>query len=63
MLLLGTAFADGARERVPGYVTDLEGTILRSLFGECVHSNYWKPENAVVGGCDNVMLKAPVDID
>ncbi len=58
ILMSSTVYAE--RELVPGYITDSEGTILRSSYGECVHSSYWKPENAVVVGCDNVVLNAPI---
>ncbi len=60
MLISNTVYAE--RELIPGYITDSEGSILRSSYGECVRSSYWKPENAVVVGCDNVVLKAPIEI-
>ncbi|MFV1984460.1 MAG: OmpA family protein [Thiohalomonadales bacterium] len=55
-LLTNTAFAE--RERVPGYVTNSNGTIVRGSSGECVHSSTWKPKMATVVGCDGVILKA-----
>ncbi len=60
VLISNTVYAE--RELIPGYVTDSEGSILRSSYGECVRSSYWKPKNAVIVGCDNVVLKAPIEI-
>lgn len=58
--LLVTNMAYAEREILPGYVTSSDGTIARSSSGECVRTSSWKPEDAVVVGCDGVMLKAPV---
>jgi OOP family OmpA-OmpF porin len=57
-LITGSAHAE--RERVPGYVTNSKGEIIRGTTGECMHSTTWKPAMATVVGCDDVVLKAPV---
>lgn len=36
---------------IPGYVTDSQGVIVRTGFGECWHTDRWKPGMAVPG-CD-----------
>jgi len=48
------------RETAPGYVTGSDGGIARSSSGKCVHTSDWKPADAVIVGCDGVILKAPV---
>ncbi|KOR29900.1 hypothetical protein TI04_07505 [Achromatium sp. WMS2] len=49
-LISGLALADG----IPGYVTDSQGVIVRNSYGECWHTDRWRPELAVVG-CDGMV--------
>jgi outer membrane protein OmpA-like peptidoglycan-associated protein len=60
LLVAGTAH--GERPRAPGYATDSQGEIVRSGDGSCVRGSEWKPEMAVVVGCDGVVLKAPTKV-
>lgn len=39
------------KNTIPGYVTDSQGVIVRTGFGECWHTERWKPGMAVPG-CD-----------
>jgi len=59
LLASSVAFADTSRDVAPGYVTGSDGGIARSSSGECVRTSAWEPKNAVIVGCDNVILKAP----
>ena len=59
VLATGTAFAE--RENVPGYSTDSNGTIMHDGAGNCIRTENWTPEKAVVVGCDGVVLKAPTE--
>lgn len=59
-IITGSAHAE--RVTAPGYVTGSDGTIARDELGECMHTSSWKPEMAVVVGCDGVMLKAPTQV-
>lgn len=61
VLVTSTVYAE--RERVPGYVTSSDGSIMRGKTGECMHSSTWTKKLATVVGCDNVTLKAPTEID
>ncbi|MET0089608.1 MAG: OmpA family protein [Candidatus Thiodiazotropha sp.] len=56
-----TALAE-SRTPVPGYVMDYDGNIVRSGYGECLHTGYWKPEMATVTGCDGYELNKAVKI-
>jgi len=61
ILLASSAVSAGTdRETLPGYVTGSDGGIARSSSGECVRTSDWQPKNAVIVGCDDVILKAPV---
>ncbi len=60
LFIAGAAYAE--RERVPGYVTDSDGTIVRDISGGCLRSSSWTPEKAVVVGCDGVVLHAPTEV-
>lgn len=48
-----------AAAQADGYLTDSSGSVVQNSYGECVHTSYWEPENAVVG-CDNVIAKVEV---
>ncbi|MFV1982728.1 MAG: OmpA family protein [Thiohalomonadales bacterium] len=61
VLISNVALAE--RERVPGYITNSDGTILRGSSGECMHSSGWTEKMAIVVGCDGVVLKAPTEVD
>lgn len=56
-----TSVVGGERDRVPGYVTGSDGTIMHSGNGECIRSSDWAPKMATVVGCDGVVLKAPIE--
>jgi len=60
LLVVSPAYADNNREIAPGYVIGSDGGIARSGSGECVRTSGWEPKNAVIVGCDDVILKAPV---
>jgi OOP family OmpA-OmpF porin len=61
-LLAATFTQARAEDDAPGYVENTRGNIVRSGFGECVHTGYWKPEMANIVGCDGVTLDAPVEV-
>ncbi|MFI4940224.1 MAG: outer membrane protein OmpA [Burkholderiales bacterium] len=41
------------------YVQDANGMIVHDAFGDCVHTGYWTPKDAVVVGCDGVLPPPP----
>jgi OOP family OmpA-OmpF porin len=54
-----SAQADAIQAPKPysAYVQDASGIIVRDTFGDCVHTGYWTPADAVVVGCDGVVAK------
>ncbi len=60
LLVVSAAYAGTDRETLPGYVVASDGGIARSSSGTCVRTSDWKPADAVIVGCDGVILKAPV---
>jgi OOP family OmpA-OmpF porin len=40
-----------------GYVSDVNGNIVKDAAGNCVHSGSWTAANAVVPGCDGFVAK------
>jgi OOP family OmpA-OmpF porin len=41
------------------YVQDIDGNIVRDTFGNCLHTGYWTPADAIVVGCDGVLPPPP----
>ena len=60
-LLAGSAQAE-TRGEVPGYMTDSSGEIWRDSSGECWHGSDWTPADAIVVGCDGMVLDAPIEV-
>ena len=42
-----------------GYLTDSTGQVVRNSYGECVHTGFWTPDQAVVG-CDGKVAEVVV---
>lgn len=59
--MLITAASVHARE-FSGYASDGENNVIRSGFGDCVHTGYWAPADATVVGCDGVVVDATVEV-
>ena len=51
-LYLGSAHAGS------GYLKDSAADIVRNGYGECWHTGFWQPEDAVVG-CDGMKMREP----
>lgn len=45
-----------------GYMESASGNILRSGSGDCVHTGYWKAENANIVGCDDHSLNLEAEV-
>jgi OOP family OmpA-OmpF porin len=63
-LVSGTAIAGEECVRVPGYVTDCSGVIVRTDnprlgINECWHTSEWTPEMAVIG-CDGKVAEVAI---
>jgi OOP family OmpA-OmpF porin len=51
-----------SRDKAPGYAEDSSDNILRSGGGDCVRTGSWKPGDATIVGCDEVVLDVEVEI-
>ncbi len=51
-----------AKRGTTGYAADTRSNIVRSGYGDCVHTGTFKPENATIVGCDGVTLDPVVEI-
>ena len=52
----GTIF--GSAHAGSGYLKDSAADIVRNGYGECWHTGFWQPEDAVVG-CDGMKMREP----
>lgn len=52
------SFAPVSAHGNPGYLTDTNGIVVRSTWGDCWHTGSWTPALATVVGCDGVLAKA-----
>ena len=50
------------RDEARGYFQDSRGNVVKSTYGDCWHTGYWKPENATIVGCDGVVVDASVEV-
>ncbi len=50
------------RDEARGYFQDSRGNIVTSEYGDCWHTDTWKPENATIVGCDGVVVDAKVEV-
>lgn len=62
LLLAGLATASGAGFAAPGYVDDTGGSIVRTGYGDCLHTKRWSIPNAIVE-CDPEIVAARDGID
>jgi len=51
-----------AVDQAPGYVENPSGNIVRSGFGDCVHTGYWTEEMATIVGCDGYVLDLEAEV-
>jgi OOP family OmpA-OmpF porin len=57
-LATGSAIAE---DRIaPGYAEDSSSNVVTTSSGDCLHTGSWTEANAVIVGCDGVILNAPV---
>lgn len=42
-----------------GYLLDSSGDVVRNSYGDCIHSGFWTPEQAIVG-CDGKLAEVAV---
>jgi OOP family OmpA-OmpF porin len=58
MLASGSVFAE---DRIaPGYAEDSTSNVVTTGSGDCLHTGSWTEADAVIVGCDGVVLNAPV---
>lgn len=57
-LIIGIACVNAGAE---GYVKSSSGEVVRNSFGECWHTPYWTPGDAIVG-CDGKVAATPVAV-
>jgi OOP family OmpA-OmpF porin len=58
VLATGSAFAE---DRIaPGYAEDSTSNVVTTGSGDCLHTGSWTEADAVIVGCDGVILNAPV---
>jgi OOP family OmpA-OmpF porin len=58
VLATGSAFAE---DRIaPGYAEDSSSNVVTTGSGDCLHTGSWTEADAVIVGCDGVILNAPV---
>lgn len=46
--------------RIPGYLTDTSGKVVKNSYGECWHAGFWTPANAIAECDPNFIKKAEV---
>lgn len=54
----GSAIAED--RTAPGYAEDSESNVVTTGSGDCLHTGSWTEADAVIVGCDGVVLNAPV---
>ena len=58
VLAAGSVFAE---DRIaPGYAEDSSSNVVTTGSGDCLHTGSWTEADAVIVGCDGVVLNAPV---
>ena len=58
VLATGSVFAE---DRIaPGYAEDSSSNVVTTSSGDCLHTGSWSEADAVIVGCDGVILNAPV---
>jgi len=58
VLATGSVFAE---DRIaPGYAEDSSSNVVTTSSGDCLHTGSWTEADAVIVGCDGVILNAPV---
>ena len=58
VLATGSVFAE---DRIaPGYAEDSSSNVVTTGSGDCLHTGSWTEADAVIVGCDGVILNAPV---
>ena len=62
MLVAGSVFAADDRDLVPGYAEDASSNVIKTEFGDCLHTGSWRESDATLVGCDGVVLNAPVEV-
>ncbi|MDX2458130.1 MAG: OmpA family protein [Gammaproteobacteria bacterium] len=58
VLATGSVFAE---DRIaPGYAEDSSANVVTTSSGDCLHTGSWTEADAVIVGCDGIVLNAPV---
>ena len=57
-LLAASAMTMAQVQAADGYWNAMGDTVWRSGSGDCLHTNYWNPDMAIVG-CDGKVAEAP----
>lgn len=50
------------RDPATGYFQDSRGNIVTDTYGDCWHTDTWKPEDATIVGCDGVVADVTVEV-
>lgn len=62
LLLVVSANATESREATPGYGTDSGKNVIRTEYGDCLHTGDWTPDKANIVGCDGVTLDYTIEV-
>ena len=57
--LMAAVFMLGAYAHADGYLVSAGGDVVRNAYGECVHTAYWEPGDAIVG-CDGKVAEVEI---
>ena len=62
LLAVASVNAEESREPTPGYGKDSSNNVVRTQYGDCLHTGDWTPAKANIVGCDGVTLEYTIEI-
>jgi OOP family OmpA-OmpF porin len=62
LLAVASVNAEQSREPTPGYGKDSGNNVVRTQFGDCLHTGEWTPDKANIVGCDDVTLEYTIEV-
>lgn len=62
LLVVSSVNASESREATPGYAGDSGNNMIRSEYGDCLHTGSWTPDDANIVGCDGVTLEYTIEV-
>ena len=61
-LVVHAVNAAETREATPGYGQDSSNNVIRTDYGDCLHTGSWTPDKASIVGCDDVSLVHTIEV-